>query len=139
MTRVALVVAYLIGLVTAVISVDTGDDGWLSALWVLTSVLLGAGTGDFRFSFLALLAIPIAIPFGLPADTYSDPVLPVWTVAPVIVMLSTALVLLSAFIRRFVESRLRTIRLSNGPGRANRSLRGAGRDALRCVGERAER
>ncbi|HEX5714104.1 MAG TPA: hypothetical protein VFX85_12395 [Solirubrobacterales bacterium] len=98
---------YLIGLVTAVISVDTGDDGWLSALWVVASVLLGAGTNDFRFALLSLLAIPIAIPFGLPADTYSDPVLPVWTMAPAIAMFSAGLVVIAVLVRRFVESRWR--------------------------------
>jgi len=105
--RVVLIVAYLIGLVTAIISIDTSNDGWLSALWVLTSVLLGAGTGDFRFALLSLLAIPIAIPFGLPADRYSDPVLPVWTVAPAVTALSAALVLFAALIRRIIGSRLR--------------------------------
>lgn len=116
MIRVALVVVYLIGLVTAVISVDTGDDGWLSALWVVTSVLLGAGTKDLRFALLSLLAIPIAIPFGLPADTYSDPVLPVWTLAPAIAMFSAGLVLLSALLRLFAESRLRRRRALRDSG-----------------------
>jgi hypothetical protein len=105
--RVVLIVAYLIGLITAVASIDSGNDGWPSALWVLTSVLLGAGSGDFRFALLSLLAIPIAIPFGLPADRYSDPVLPVWTVAPALAALSAGLILLSALMRRIIESRLR--------------------------------
>lgn len=105
--RAVLIVAYLIGLVTAVASIDSGNDGWLSALWILTSVLLGAGTGDFRLALLSLLAIPIAIPFGLPADRSSDPVLPVWTVAPAVTALSAALVLLAALARWFIDSRLR--------------------------------
>lgn len=116
LTRVVLVAIYLVGMVLAVIAVDTGDDGWLSALWVVASVLLGAGTGDLRFALLSLLAIPIAIPFGLPADTYSDPVLPVWTVAPALAMFSAGLILLSVLIRRFVESRLRRRRALRDSG-----------------------
>lgn len=116
MTRIALVVTYLLGLVTAVIVIDTdAGDGWLSTVWVLTSVLLGAGIGDYRFATLSLLLIPIAIPFGLPADTYGDPVLPVWVGAIYIAVFSAALIVLAAAVRRFVESRRRR-RTSRGSG-----------------------
>jgi hypothetical protein len=113
LTRVVLVAIYLAGMVFAVISVDTGDDGWRAALWVVASVLLGAGTGDFRYSYLSFAAIPIAIPFGLPADTSGDPVLPVWTIAPALTMFSAGLIMLAAFLRRFIESRLRRRRIGN--------------------------
>ncbi|HEY6729538.1 MAG TPA: hypothetical protein VI039_00770 [Solirubrobacterales bacterium] len=116
MARIALVVTYLLGMVFAIISMDAGDDGWLSALWVVASVLLGAGTGDYRFALLSLLAIPIAIPFGLPADQYSDPVLPVWTGALALAPISSALVLFGAFLRRIVEARLRRRRTFRDSG-----------------------
>ncbi|HEV2728052.1 MAG TPA: hypothetical protein VGV34_07135 [Solirubrobacterales bacterium] len=107
MTRIALVVIYLIGTVCGVVAMDIGDDGWLPVIWLLASVLLGAGTGEYRFAFLAFLAIPIAIPFGVPADTESDPVLPVWIGAMYLALVSSALVLLAAAVRRVVDSRRR--------------------------------
>jgi|SRR5215203_2026760 len=113
MIRIALVVTYLIGLVFGVVALDaSGNDGWTAALWVVGSVLLGAGMGDYRFTPLALLAVPIAIPFGLPVDRTGDPVLPVWFGAMYLALLSAALIMLSVFVRQFVESHLRRRRAS---------------------------
>jgi membrane protein implicated in regulation of membrane protease activity len=55
---------------------------------------------------LSPLSIPIAIPFGLPADTTGDPVFPVWVAAVYFAAFSSALIVLAAFVRRAVESRL---------------------------------
>ncbi len=116
MTRIALVVTYLIGMVVAIISMDANGGGWWGTIWVVVSVLLGAGTGEFRFAPLSFLAIPIAIPFGLPAETYSDPVFPVWVAAAYFAPFSSALILLAALIRRIAESRLRRRRTARDSG-----------------------
>lgn len=118
MARIALVVIYVIGMVIAVIAMDAdGGGGEAASLWTLgASVLLGAGTGDYRLATLAVLAIPIAIPFGLPADRESDPVLPVWVGAMYFALFSSALILVSAFLREVVVSRLRRRRASRGSG-----------------------
>ncbi len=105
MTRIVLIATYLIGLVLAVVALDVSDEGWWAAIWIITSVLLGAGTGDFRLTALSLLAIPIAIPFGLPADREADPVLPVWFGALPLAACSSVLILLGALMRRIVDSR----------------------------------
>jgi hypothetical protein len=112
MARVALVVAYLIAMVAGVIALDVSNGGWVLTIWLLMSVLLGAGTGDPRLAALSLPAIPIAIPFGLPADTNFDPVLPIWIAAVYLAALSSALILIAAFLRRVVETRLQRRRAS---------------------------
>jgi hypothetical protein len=105
MIRIVLVVTYLIGMVVAVFSMDADPGGWWGTICVVISVLLGAGTGDLRLATLSLLAIPIAIPFGLPADP-GDPALPLWVGGMYFAAGSSALIVLAAFIRQFVESRL---------------------------------
>jgi hypothetical protein len=117
MTRSVLVVTYLIGLVLAVVALDLSNEGWWAAIWIIASVVLGAGTGDFRLAVLSLLAIPVAVPFGLPANTEADPVLPVWVGAAPLAACSSVLILIGAFMRRIVESRRqRTSRSSAGIG-----------------------
>jgi hypothetical protein len=115
MIRIVLVVTYLIGMVVAVFSMDADPGGSWGTICAVISVLLGAGTGDLRLATLSLLAIPIAIPFGLPADP-GDPALPLWVGGMYFAAGSSALIVLAAFIRQFVESRLqrrRTPRDSN--------------------------
>ncbi|HEV2858938.1 MAG TPA: hypothetical protein VGW80_11115 [Solirubrobacterales bacterium] len=116
MTRIALVVTYLITLVVGVIALDVYNGGLLPVVWLAASVLLGAGTGDFRFAPLSLPAIPIAIPFGLPADTNFDPVFPIWVAAVYLAALSSALILLAAFLRRVVASHRQRRRAPRGSG-----------------------
>lgn len=111
-TRIALVVAYLISLVVGVIALDANGGGSLASIWLLLSLLLGAGTGDFRLAALALLAIPLAIPFGLPADRTGDPVFPVWVVALYYAPFSAVLILLAAGVRRTVEAHWRRRRVA---------------------------
>ncbi|HEX6601166.1 MAG TPA: hypothetical protein VF030_00860, partial [Solirubrobacterales bacterium] len=112
----ALVAVYVAGVVFAVVAMDAeGGGGEAATLWMLgVSVLLGAGTGEFRYALLSLLAIPIAIPFGLPTDRESDPVFPVWVGAMYFAFFSAALILCSALVRRLAEARLRRRRASRG-------------------------
>jgi hypothetical protein len=113
MTRIVLLLAYLIGLILGVVALDVSDEGWWAAIWIIASLLLGVGTGDFRFAVLSLLAILIAIPFGLPADRESDPVLPVWIGAVPLAGCSSVLILLGASMRRIAESRRRRSELGS--------------------------
>jgi hypothetical protein len=105
MTRIVLVVTYLIGMVVTVFLMDADPGGSWGTVCVVISVLLGAGTGDLRLATLALLAIPIAIPFGLPADP-GDPALPLWVGGMYFALASSVLIVLAAVIRKFAESRL---------------------------------
>jgi hypothetical protein len=107
MTRIALVVTYLLGMAVAAVLMDADGGGWWGTIWLVASVLLGAGTGDYRLALLSVLTIPIAIPLGLPADGQGDPVLPVWAAMVYFAPFSSALILLSAFVRRIAQSRLR--------------------------------
>ena len=116
MSRIALAVIYLIGTVVVVALMDADGDGSWGTIWLAVSVLLGAGTGDYRLAALALLAIPIAIPFGLPADRYADPVFPVWVAAATFAPYSAALILFSAFMRRMVGRRLQRWRAARDSG-----------------------
>lgn len=116
MTRIALAVIYLIGTVIAIVLMDADGDGSWGTIWVGVSVLLGAGTGDYRLALLSLLAIPIVIPFGMPADMYGDPVFPVWVAVLYFAPYSAAFILTAAFVRRFVESRLRRRRTARDSG-----------------------
>jgi hypothetical protein len=116
MIRIALVVTYVIGTVFGVIALDADNSGELAPIWLVVSVLLGVGTGDFRFAPLSFLAVPIAIPFGLPTDTNSDPVFPVWVAAMYLALGSSIFILLGALIRRIVESRLQRRRARRDAG-----------------------
>jgi hypothetical protein len=116
MTRIALVVTYLIGMVVAVVLMDADGDGLWGPIWIGVSVLLGAATGDFRFAYLPLLAIPIAIPLGLPADRSGDPVFPTWVGVVFFVPFLCALIMISAFLRRRVDSHLRRRRAVGDSG-----------------------
>ncbi len=106
MIRIALVVTYLIGMVVTVFLMNADPGGSWGTVCMVISVLLGAGTGDLRLATLSLLAIPLTIPFGLPADQTGDPVLPLWVGGMMFAMFSSALILLTAFLRRAVDSRL---------------------------------
>ncbi len=115
MIRIALVVIYLIGLVLGVVALDAGGGEWMQTTCLAASILLGAGTGELRFAPLSFLAVPIAIPFGLPADATGDPVFPVWVAAMYLALGSSILILLAALARGIVESRLRRRRSAAVP------------------------
>lgn len=104
MARMALVIAYLIGMVVAVFSMNEDPGGSWGGICLLISTLLGLVTGDFRLAALSLLAIPMTIPFGLPADEAGDPVLPLWVGGMMFAVVSAALILLGAFVRQAVDS-----------------------------------
>jgi len=114
MTRIVLVVTYLIGMVAAVFSMDADPGGSWGTICVVISVLLGAGTGDFRLASLSLLAIPITIPFGLPADRVGDPMLPLWVGGMLFALTSSVLIVLAALIRKIAEFRLQRRRTARG-------------------------
>jgi hypothetical protein len=116
MVRIALVVAYLIGMVVAVFSMNEDPGGAWGEICLVISVLLGLGTGDFRLAALSLLAIPMTIPFGLPADESGDPVLPLWVGGMMFAAVSAMVILLGAFVRWAVESRLQRRRTPRGSG-----------------------
>jgi hypothetical protein len=116
MVRIALVVAYLIGMTLGVYAMDQGDDGLLAVIWIVGSIVLGAATGDIRYALLAVLTIPIAIPFGNPADTSSDPVLPVWIGAMYLALISAVLIVFATFAREAVDSRLQRRRARRDSG-----------------------
>lgn len=84
MNRIALVATYLAGAAAAVIllNANSGDGELAIPIWAVASVLLGWGTGQLGFAFLAFLAVPFAVPFGYPDHyQYSEP-LPIWWSAP---------------------------------------------------------
>ena len=105
MTRIIFIVTYLIGMVVTVFLMDADPGGSWGTICLVISVLLGAGTGDLRLATLSLLAIPIAIPFGLPADP-GDPAFPLWVGGMYFALASSVLIVLTASIRKFAESRL---------------------------------
>lgn len=105
MVRLVLVAAYLVGMVVAVFSMDADPGGSWGTICAAISVLLGAGTGDPRLASLSVLAIPIAIPFGLPADP-GDPALPLWVGGMYFAFASSIVIVISALMRRFAETRL---------------------------------
>ena len=115
MTRILLVATYLIGMVVTVFLMDSDPGGSWGTICVAISVLLGAGTGNLRLAALSVLAIPIAIPFGLPADP-GDPALPLWVGGMYFALTSAVVIVVTALLRKFVESRLqrrRTARRSS--------------------------
>lgn len=74
-------------------------------IWAVASVLLGWGTGQLGFAFLALLAIPFAVPFGYPDHyQYSEP-MPIWWSAMFYAFISTCLIFASALIKHVVKAR----------------------------------
>jgi hypothetical protein len=107
MIRIALVVAYLVSTVLAVIALDDGDGGnWQGTVWLGMAVLLGAGIRDLRLALLPLVAIPIAIPFGIPADA-GDPAFPLWVGMLYLAAISAFLVAVGVLVGQFVDRRRR--------------------------------
>jgi hypothetical protein len=98
---------YVVAVVIAVALLNAhGGSSAAFLLWVLASIFLGAATGRPSFALLALLAIPVAIPFGIPDDDLSrraDPVLPLVFIAAYFVPISALLIVASAFARRTIE------------------------------------
>jgi hypothetical protein len=115
MARIAFIAAYLIGMVVAIFSMDADSGGSWGTICAVSSVLLGAGTGDPRLASLSVLAIPIAIPFGLPADA-GDPALPLWVGGMYFAFASSVLIVLAALARKFAESRLKRRRAARDSG-----------------------
>lgn len=107
MTRIALIVTYLAGAAAAVILLNANSGGGELAIviWAVGSLLLGWGTGQLGLSFLSLLAIPFAVPFGYPNHyQYSEP-LPIWWSVMFYAFMSTCLIFASALIKNVVEAR----------------------------------
>lgn len=113
--RIALVVAYLVSTMLAIVALDSGGGAhWQSTVWLGMAVLLGAGIGDFRIVALPLVAIPIAIPFGLPADA-GDPAFPLWIAMIYYAPFAAGLAVLGVLARKFVDGRRRLSGPRAGP------------------------
>jgi hypothetical protein len=107
MTRIAFIVTYLAGAAGAVVllNANSGNGELAIAIWAIASVLLGWGTGQLGFAFLAFLAIPFAVPFGNPDHyQYSEPS-PIWWSAMACAFISACLIFASALIKSVVEAR----------------------------------
>jgi hypothetical protein len=106
MNRIAFVVIYLAGTATAVIllNANSGNGELVIAIWAIVSVVLGWGTGRLGFAFLALLAVPFAVPFGYPDHyQYSEP-LPIWWSVMFCAFASAFLIVGSALIKKVVKA-----------------------------------
>lgn len=118
LVRAAAVTVYLAGTVAAVALLDDSPDATLAfAIWMAVSVLLGAVAGHPLWALLALLAIPIAIPFGIPDDPVSlrnDPVFPTAFVAIYLGCFSAAAIFLAALGRMKFDARQQRTRLRGG-------------------------
>jgi hypothetical protein len=114
MIRIAFAVAYLVAMVVALFMMDAEGGGSWGTVWLVASILLGAGTGDYRLALLSILTIPMAIPFGLPDDPEGDPVFPLWVATLAFAPISSVSILFGAFVRQTAQERLRRRRESPG-------------------------
>lgn len=105
MMRIAFAVAYLGAMLVALFLMDADGGGLWGTVWLLASILLGLGTGDYRLALLAVLTIPMAIPFGLPDDPEGDPVFPLWVAMLGFAPISAVLILFGAFVRQTARER----------------------------------
>lgn len=104
--RAALLSIYLLALVAAILLVDAGESSGVAiALWWIASVALGWRTKAPLLGLLALLAIPLAIPFGY-ADEYTGSEAP-WVPLFAIVAgaISGLLVVLSSIVASIMGQR----------------------------------
>ncbi len=107
MTRIALVVAYLASIATAVVLLNASTENSLLAfvIWAPTSVILGWGTGQLGFALLAFLAMPFSVLFGHPNHSpESEPPLVLWSVG-FYALISASLIFSAALMRSVVDSR----------------------------------
>lgn len=66
MTRIALVVAYLASIATAVVLLNaTGNNLLAFAIWATASVILGLGTGQLGLALLAFWRCPLRFPSAI--------------------------------------------------------------------------
>lgn len=107
MIRLAFVLVYLVAMVVTVISVDAESSselgGWAALIWGVASVALGLGTGRFSFALLAFLAIPIAVPLGIPDDPEWREPLPTVFYTVFLSLYSAGLTLVAALANRIVR------------------------------------
>jgi hypothetical protein len=108
------VAGYLLAITATVIvwNANIGAAGWWAGVvgWGCASILFGAVTGRLIFFLWAFVAIPIAVPFGVP-DNYqwSEP-LPIWWFTAVISLFAAGLIFVAALARRVFDGKLRTLR-----------------------------
>lgn len=107
MIRIAFIGIYLAAGATAVLlfNANIGAGEVAIAIWAISSVLLGWGTGQMAFAVLALLPIVFAVPFDIPDNyEFSEP-LPIWWGVAFLAPFSAVLILIGAVARLIAEKK----------------------------------
>jgi hypothetical protein len=102
-------IVYVAAALAYVIAVDTNYEanhaGWLAVL-AAASLALGWTTGLWRVALLALVLVPLAVPFDYPESRFSEP-LPTYFSAVILTPISAGLILLGVGARK-VKNRHRS-------------------------------
>jgi hypothetical protein len=100
-------IVYVAAALAYVIAVDTNYEanhaGWLAVL-AAASLALGWTTGLWRVALLALVLVPLAIPFDYPDSRFGEP-LPTYFSAGIVTPISAALILLGVGARKAWDRR----------------------------------
>jgi hypothetical protein len=109
MIRIACLVTYLTAAAGAVLlfNADQGNSETAMVIWGLASLLLGWGTGWPLWAFLAFLAVPFAMPFGVSNEYLGSDGPYVAMLAFVCAIGSAILIAVSAGARMIVDDRRR--------------------------------
>jgi hypothetical protein len=95
-------IVYLAAALAFVIAVDTDYEAnhgvWLAIL-AAASLALGWATGSWPAALLALVLVPLAMPFDYPDSRFGEP-FPTWFSAGIVTPISAGLILLGVWARR---------------------------------------
>ena len=100
-------IVYLAAGLAWVITVDTNyeaDHGVWLAILAGASLALGWASGSWRVALLALVLVPLAIPFDYPDSRFGEP-LPTYFSAGIVTPISAALILLGVGARKAWDRR----------------------------------